>query len=71
MNTHTKTDFFPFEYQGTGYFRRKGAPKGKPASDYAEDGIGTIHGMQAIEYALTKQREHYETIIAELQARLI
>lgn len=43
-------DLFPFEYVGTGYFRLKGVPKGTNASEYAADGIGIIHGMQAIEY---------------------
>ena len=35
-------DVFPFEYQGGGYFRRKGIPKGVTAE--------ILHGQQAIEY---------------------
>lgn len=36
------TDLFPFEYQGGGYFRRKGVPKGKSAD--------ILHGELAIEF---------------------
>lgn len=36
------SEVFPFEYQGGGYFRRKGVPKGEVAD--------TLHGQQAIEY---------------------
>jgi len=39
-------DIFPFEYQGGGYFRRKGVKQG----DKAE----ILHGQEAIEYLLKK-----------------
>ena len=33
---------FPFEYQGGGYFRRRGVPNGEPAE--------MLHGEQAMRY---------------------
>jgi hypothetical protein len=33
---------FPFEYQGGGYFRRKGTPKGQNSE--------ILHGKEAIKY---------------------
>ncbi len=53
-------ELFPFEYVGTGYFRLKGVPKGVNATDYATkhgDGVGILHGMQAIEYLYKRMLE--------------
>ena len=41
-NEDTFDDLFPFEYQGGGYFRRRGVPKGESAD--------IIHGEQAVRF---------------------
>jgi hypothetical protein len=42
-------DVFPFEYQGGGYFRRKGVPVGQKAE--------ILHGEQAIRYLFNAMSE--------------
>ena len=51
MNTNKEFEtIFPFEYQGGGYFRRKGIPQGKPAE--------MLHGIEAVQYLFNAMIKH-------------
>lgn len=56
-------ELFPFDYIGTGYFRLKGVPKGTSATEYSEDGVGILHGMQAIEYLYKRMKEDESNLV--------
>lgn len=47
-------DIFPFVYAGSGFFRRKGVPKGDKAA--------TLHAMQAIDYVLEQVKLHSDSV---------
>jgi hypothetical protein len=57
----TKDDFeaaFPFEYQGGGYFRRKGVPQGTTAE--------ILHGEQAVKFVHQKHQSFMQQVLAVL-----
>ncbi len=62
-------ELFPFTYVGTGYFRLNGVPAGSNATDFAEeklelhgvgDGVGILHGRQAVEFLFAKMIKHFD-----------
>ena len=55
-------DIFPFDYQGGGYFRRKGVPVGSPAP--------ILHGNEAVRYVINALVPPVPDCIKKLNALL-